>query len=79
MKVVAAVRELETDEQYKDKVQFTLVPHTKEGFDAEVASFNIGSHGLVGINAEGKTVAEIEGHEFGKDEIVAAIDKVLDT
>ena len=71
MKVAAAVRELDEEEKYEGKVQFTLVPHTQEGFKEEVASFDIGSHGLVGFDSP---VTKIEGHQFGKDEIVQAIE-----
>ena len=74
MKVAAAVRELDEEEKYEGKVQFTLVPHTQEGFKEEVASFDIGSHGLVGFDSDGKPVTKIEGHQFRKDEIVQAIE-----
>ena len=79
MKVVAAVRELENEKTYEGKVQFTLVPHTQEGFDEEVAQWDIGSHGLVGLNPSGKAVTKIEGHSFGKDEIVRAVEDLLDS
>ena len=75
--MVAAVRELEAEKNYAEKIQFTIVPNTKDGFAAEVANFDIGTHGLVGFDPQGKVGTKIAGHEFGKAEIVKAIKALL--
>ena len=46
------MRELEKEKTYAGKVQFTIVPSTKEGFVTEVKGFDIGSHGLVGFDQD---------------------------
>ena len=71
------MRELEKEKTYAGKVQFTIVPSTKEGFVTEVKGFDIGSHGLVGFDPQGRVATKITGHEFGKAEIVAAIKTLL--
>lgn len=71
------MRELEADTKYKGKVQFTIVPPTKEGFKEEVAAFDMGSHGLVALDPEGKTVTKLPGHEFKKADIEKAIVTLL--
>ena len=73
------MRELEAEKTYEGKVQFTIIPNTKEGFKEEVASLDIGSHGLVGFDPEGKVVTKIEGHSFSRAEIVAAIQTLLES
>jgi len=75
--VVAAVRELEKEKTYEGRIQFTIVPHTHEGFAAEVESFDIGNHGLVAFDGQGQVATKIAGHNFGKPQIVAAIQTLL--
>ena len=71
------MRELEKEKTYEGQIQFTIVPNTKAGFKEEVASFDIGSHGLVAFNPKGGVSSKIPGHKFGKSEIVAAISTLL--
>lgn len=71
------MRELEKEKTYAGKIQFTIVPSDKEGFAEEVASFDIGNHGLVGFDAKGKVASKIAGHSFGKSDIVETITKLL--
>ena len=71
------MRELEAEKTYEGKILFSIVPHTKAGFADEVASFDIGNHGLVGFDPQGKVGTKIPGHEFGKAEIVKAIKTLL--
>lgn len=71
------MRELEAEGTYAGKVQFTIVPNTKAGFEAEVAAFDMGNHGLVAFDAKGAVAQKIGGHSFGKAEIVAALDALL--
>lgn len=69
------MRELEKDTKYEGKVRFT-VKAVQENSD-EVKAFDIGSHGLVGLTSDGKLATKIPGHNFGKGEIIQAIDTLL--
>ena len=71
------MRALEAEKTYAGKINFTIVPNTKEGFAAEVATFEMGNHGLVAFDAKGSVSSKIGGHSFGREEIVAAIKSVL--
>lgn len=71
------MRELEADKAYTDKVRFTIIPNTKEGFAEEVASYDIGDHGLVAFDAKGEVASKISGHSFSKNDIVGAITGLL--
>lgn len=71
------MRELEAEKTYSGKVKFTIVPNTQEGFAEEVASFDMGNHGLVGFDSQGAVASKIGGHNFGRTEIVGVIDKLL--
>ncbi len=70
------MRELETVKKYQGKIRFNIVPISK-AVEQEVKSFDIGDHGLVGLDSEGKMAAKIPGHNFGKGEIIQAIDTLL--
>ena len=75
--MVAAVRELEKAQAYQGKINFNIIPNTQEGFKEEVASFDIGNHGLVAFDPDGKVAEKIAGHSFGKSEITEVAKKVL--
>ena len=70
------MRELEGE--YEGRVRFDIVSaeDTAER-GGELAEYELGSHGLVAFDAEGVPQAHIPGHEFGREEIVAAIGAVL--
>ena len=74
---MAAVRELEQDANYKDKVTFNVVLPEADGFQADVTKYKLETHGLVALDAEGNEKHSIPGHKFGKEEIVAAIRALL--
>ncbi len=78
MKVVAAVRELE--QEYGDRVAFHVVP-AEETMRSQAAieeyGFTAQKHGLVVFSGSGEPRAKLPGHQFGKEEIRAAIDEVL--
>ena len=44
---------------------------------AEIKSFDIGSHGLVGLDLAGQAKVKIPGHKFGRAEIIAKIEALL--
>lgn len=74
-KIGAAVRELEPE--YSGKVRFRVIPIKGDAEREEVKSFDIGTHGLVGLTPEGEVRVKIPGHEFGKPEIQEKTDELL--
>jgi hypothetical protein len=73
---VAAVGELEVE--YEGRVRFEIVSAAETAARAaEIAQYELGSHGLVAFDAAGVERAHIPGHEFGRKEIVAAIEAAL--
>ena len=78
MKIVAAVGELEPE--YKERVDFVLVSAeetAQRADEIELYGFTDLKHGLVGFNSEREALVKIPGHQFGKQEIVAAIHTLL--
>jgi len=66
--------------EYEGKVEFTLVTPEETALattDLERFGFTEAKHGLVALDPSGEPKATIPGHNFGKDEIVAAIEDVL--
>ena len=72
------MRELE--EEYGEQVDFVIVPAdvTAQSQD-EIAEFGFTDlrHGLVAFDAEGEAQVKLPGHQFGREEIEAAIQAVL--
>ena len=76
MKVVAAVRELEAE--YEGQFKFEIIPPEETLKRAEeLGLYDLGSHGLVVLDAEGKELAHLPGHQFGRAEIEAAMQAAL--
>jgi hypothetical protein len=78
-KVVAAVGELE--EEYGERVDFVVVPaeETARRRDEIVAfGFEELKHGLVAFDPAGVPQVTLPGHQFGKEEIRAAVETVLE-
>jgi hypothetical protein len=72
------VRELEP--RYTGQIEFVIVPaaETLQRLDEIKAyGFTDLKHGLVGFNSDGEALVKIPGHNFGRPEIVAAIDVLL--
>ena len=78
MKVVAAVGELESE--YAGRVDFVVISaaETAQRVD-EIKAFGFTElkHGLVVFSSDRVPVVKMPGHNFGKTEIVAAIEKTL--
>ena len=78
MKVVAAVSELE--QEYGEQVVFHVVP-AEETARSQAAieeyGFTALKHGLVVFSSTGEPRVKLAGHQFGKEEIRAAIEQVL--
>ena len=70
------MRELEPE--YEGRIDFVLVsPDDTKARVNELEEYELGSHGLVAFDAQGELRAHIPGHEFGREEIVVVIEKVL--
>ena len=70
----------ELEQQYGDRVNFNVVSaeETARSFDKiEEYGFVDLKHGLVVFSPEGEAVVKMPGHQFGKDEIAAGIERVL--
>ena len=76
-KVSTAVRGLESEGIYKDKVRFVVTEVTNKRIQEEIAGWEgLGNHGLVGTS-DGDLKVMLPGHEFGRSQIVAKIDEML--
>jgi hypothetical protein len=78
MKVVAAVGELERE--YADEMDFHIIPAAETALAAaEIESFGFTAlrHGLVTFSASGEAVGKLPGHDYGRTEIVEAIEAAL--
>ena len=69
--------ELDESGKYDDQVTFTIVPAEEDGFAADIQDYDLGTHGLVALDASGEARATLPGHKFGKTEIEEAIAKAL--
>ena len=70
----------ELEGEYGERVDFVLIPaeetaRRKDEIDA--FGFTELRHGLVVFTSTGEPRVKLPGHQFGKEEIVAAIDLVL--
>ena len=78
MKVVAAVRELQTE--YNGRLDFNIISgaETQRSYDkiAEYGFIEL-KHGLVIFSAAGEPIVTLPGHQYGKAEIAAGIEQVL--
>lgn len=76
-KVSTAVRGLESEGTYEDKVRFVVTEVTTNAIRDEIAAWEgLGNHGLVGTS-DGALKVMLPGHEFGRSQIVAKIDEML--
>ena len=70
----------ELEGEYGDRVDFVLIPAeetARRKDEIEAFGFSELRHGLVVFTRAGEPRVKLPGHQFGKDEIVAAIDLVL--
>jgi len=77
---VAAVGELQPE--YENQIFFNIIPAEetlKRTDEVNGFGFQDQKHGLVAFDADGEPVVLIPGHQFGKAEIQAAVEKVLGT
>ena len=76
--MVAAVSELEPT--YQDRVDFVIVPAEETNArQDEIAAFGFADqmHGLVVFGPDGEPAAKLPGHNFGAEEIEAALAAAL--
>lgn len=79
MKIVAAVGELE--QEYGDRIDFVIVgaeETAQRGDEIEEFGFTDLKHGLVGFDREGEARTKMPGHQFGKPEILAVVQDLLE-
>jgi len=70
----------ELEPEYEGRITFVLIPadETAERADEiEAYGFTEKRHGLVGFTPEGDPLVKMPGHNFGKEELVAAIEVLL--
>lgn len=75
---MAAVGELE--HEYEGRIRFVVIsPEETANRSEEIEAFGFTDlrHGLVGFDAAGRAQVKLPGHQFGRDEIVAAIEVLL--
>lgn len=66
--------------EYSDRVEFQIVSAedtAKRQDEIEEFGFTELKHGLVTFDASGEPAAKLPGHQFGKEEIRAAIETAL--
>jgi hypothetical protein len=74
--VVAAVSELRTE--YAGRVRFVVVQPEQTLSGEDVARYELGTHGLVAFDADGKVFGTLPGHDFGRAEIEALVRRMLE-
>lgn len=78
MKIEAAVRELQPE--YAGRVDFVVIPAEETAQrpdEIEAFGFTEVKHGLVAFNDQGDPVVKLPGHNYGREEIVDAVETVL--
>ena len=70
----------ELEPEYEGRIDFVLIPAeetAKRPQELEAFGFTDLKHGLVGFTSDGEALVKIPGHQFGRPEIVAAIEELL--
>lgn len=70
----------ELEKEYGDRVVFNVVPAEETArvpHEIEEFGFTAQKHGLVAFTADGEPLVLMAGHQFGRDEIEAAVQRVL--
>jgi hypothetical protein len=66
--------------EYQGRIDFEIVPAAETArrrAEMESYGFADAKHGLVAFTRDGEPLVKIPGHNYGKEEIVAAIKKLL--
>lgn len=74
--VSLAVREL--SKSHSDRVRFRIVLRKGDAVKKEIEGFDIGTHGLIALDADDNPVDKIPGHDFAAPEIEARIRNLLE-
>ena len=72
------MRELQPE--YAGRIDFVVIPAEETAQrPAEIEAFGFTDlkHGLVAFNAQGEAVVKIPGHNYGRAEILVAVETVL--
>ena len=70
----------ELEPEYEGRVDFVLISAeetARRPQEIEAFGFTDLMHGLVGFTSDGDALVKIPGHQFGRPEIVAAIEELL--
>ncbi len=70
----------ELEGEYAGRIDFVVIDAeetARRGQEIEEFGFTELRHGLVGFSSAGEPLVRLPGHQFGKPEIVAAIDTLL--
>ena len=76
-KITVIVNDLKKQEKYSKKINITTVKMSEKGSKEAVKEAKLTNHGIVGKDASGKIVVTVDGHNYKKDKVVAALDKLL--
>lgn len=66
--------------EYAGRVEFVLIPAAetaRRSDEIEAYGFTDLKHGLVGFNSEREPIVKLPGHNYGKEQIVSAVESVL--
>lgn len=79
MKVIRAVRAVLQEEAYAGRFDFQVFPweHDKSSEARDRYGFGPDKHGFALVGADGALLSVRPGHDYGKDEIRADLDKAL--
>jgi len=70
----------ELQNEYTDRVRFTIIPAEETARSSEALEeygFTDLKHGLVVFAANGEALVKLPGHQFGREQIAAGIELAL--
>jgi hypothetical protein len=79
VKVIRAVRAVLEEEAYQGRFDFVVFPweHEKSSQARDTYGFGPDKHGFALVGSDGKLISVRPGHDYGKEEIRADLDKAL--
>jgi hypothetical protein len=79
VKVIRAVRAVLLEEAYAGRFDFEVYPweHDKSSAARDTYGFGPDKHGFALLGPDGRLLSVRPGHDYGKDEIRADLDKAL--
>ena len=71
------MNDLKKDKAYAGKVNIQTIKMGTPGSEKAVKEAKLTNHGIIGKDAKGKIVATVDGHNYKKDKVVEAMNKLL--